>query len=164
MSFNTTNSAVRLRAKGGHGGHNGMRSIIQHLHTNDFPRLKIGIHRPPDGVSVATYVLQNFSKEEREKIDGAVHRDSPEIIRAVLTLGMDKALSGMRVAGDGSVIPFKTGENSGGSGAGGKGGKKERKQKQLQQQQQQKASDVTQGDEKKEENSATVVAEESVLG
>lgn len=42
---------VRVRSKGGHGGHNGMRSIIQHLqNSQDFPRIKIGIDRPPEGV------------------------------------------------------------------------------------------------------------------
>lgn len=50
---------VRLRAKGGHGGHNGMRSIVQHLQgSQDFPRLKIGIGRPAGQLPVAAFVLQ----------------------------------------------------------------------------------------------------------
>ncbi len=50
---------VRLRAKGGHGGHNGMRSITQHLKgSQDFPRLKIGIGRPAGQLPVASFVLQ----------------------------------------------------------------------------------------------------------
>lgn len=50
---------VRLRAKGGHGGHNGMRSILQHMKgSQDFPRLKIGIGRPAGQLPVASFVLQ----------------------------------------------------------------------------------------------------------
>lgn len=52
--------AVRLRAKGGTGGHNGMRSITQRLGgNNSFPRLRIGIGRPANtALPIATYVLQ----------------------------------------------------------------------------------------------------------
>lgn len=54
---------VRLRAKGGHGGHNGMRSIIQHMKgSQDFPRLKIGIGRPAGQLPVASFVLQVESR------------------------------------------------------------------------------------------------------
>ena len=50
---------VRLRAKGGHGGHNGMRSIIQNLKgSQEFPRLKVGIGRPAGQLPVASFVLQ----------------------------------------------------------------------------------------------------------
>jgi len=88
---------VRLRAKGGHGGHNGMRSIIAHLGTNEFPRIKIGIGRPPTGgVSIATYVLQGFTPSEEEGIHDAIQQ-SIEAIRAVFVLGMEKAVSGNRV-------------------------------------------------------------------
>ena len=54
---------IRLREKGGAGGHNGMRSIIQHL-GNDFPRLRLGIGRPPGRMDPAAYVLQDFSRDE----------------------------------------------------------------------------------------------------
>ena len=56
---------VRLRAKGSHGGHNGMRSIMQHMKgAQDFPRLKIGIGRPEGRMPVAAFVLQvNFQKK-----------------------------------------------------------------------------------------------------
>ena len=55
--------AIRLREKGGAGGHNGMRSIIQHL-GNDFPRLRLGIGRPPGRMDAAAYVLQDFGRDE----------------------------------------------------------------------------------------------------
>ena len=54
---------IRLREKGGAGGHNGMRSLIQHL-GNDFPRLRLGIGRPPGRMDAATYVLQDFGRDE----------------------------------------------------------------------------------------------------
>ncbi len=54
---------IRLREKGGAGGHNGMRSLIQHL-GNDFPRLRLGIGRPPGRMDAAAYVLQDFGRDE----------------------------------------------------------------------------------------------------
>ncbi|KAK9813011.1 hypothetical protein WJX72_007421 [[Myrmecia] bisecta] len=88
---------VRLRGKGGHGGHNGMRSITQHFAGNkDFPRLKIGIGRPPGTMPVASYVLQDFSAKEREEVGVAI-QESLNIVRAVLTLGLEKSMSGVRL-------------------------------------------------------------------
>jgi PTH1 family peptidyl-tRNA hydrolase len=54
---------IRLREKGGAGGHNGMRSIIQHV-GSDFPRLRLGIGRPPGRMDPAAYVLQDFGGDE----------------------------------------------------------------------------------------------------
>ncbi|EFJ49268.1 hypothetical protein VOLCADRAFT_59597 [Volvox carteri f. nagariensis] len=67
---------VRIRAKGGHGGHNGLRSIIDRMGgAQDFPRIKVGIGRPSGPMPIATYVLQPFSKAERPDIDLAVQVD-----------------------------------------------------------------------------------------
>ncbi|MFO3689212.1 aminoacyl-tRNA hydrolase [Staphylococcus felis] len=57
---------VRLRQKGSAGGHNGMKSLIKALGTTDFKRIRIGIDRPKNGMSVPDYVLQRFSKAEME--------------------------------------------------------------------------------------------------
>lgn len=57
---------LRLRGGGSAGGHNGMRSIIAHLHSQEFPRLRIGIGRPPGRLPTERYVLSLFSLEERE--------------------------------------------------------------------------------------------------
>lgn len=54
---------IRLREKGGAGGHNGMRSIIQHV-GSDFARLRLGIGRPPGRMDPAAFVLQPFSRDE----------------------------------------------------------------------------------------------------
>ncbi|GAA4722317.1 aminoacyl-tRNA hydrolase [Brevibacillus fulvus] len=63
---------VRLREKGSAGGHNGIKSIIQHVGTQEFRRIKIGIDHPLPGRSVSDYVLQSFAGSERPVIDDAV--------------------------------------------------------------------------------------------
>lgn len=90
--------SVRLRAKGGHGGHNGMRSISAQLGgTQEFPRIRIGIGRPPGQMPVANYVLSEFSKgKEREDMQFAV-QDAVRVLRSVLALGVERAASGVRV-------------------------------------------------------------------
>jgi PTH1 family peptidyl-tRNA hydrolase len=56
--------ALRLRAGGGSGGHNGLRSIEANLDSQEFPRLRIGIGRPPGRMEPADYVLQDFEEDE----------------------------------------------------------------------------------------------------
>jgi PTH1 family peptidyl-tRNA hydrolase len=63
---------LRLRIKGSAGGHNGIKSLIQHLGTQEFNRIKVGIGRPQPGRSVSEYVLQDFPAAERPLIDKAV--------------------------------------------------------------------------------------------
>lgn len=55
---------LRLREKGGAGGHNGMKSTIQQLGSENFPRLRLGIGRPPGRMPPPAYVLQDFGKED----------------------------------------------------------------------------------------------------
>lgn len=59
---------LRLREKGGAGGHNGMKSVIQHL-GEAFPRMRLGIGRPPGQMPPAAYVLQDFGKSELPVLD-----------------------------------------------------------------------------------------------
>ncbi len=63
---------AKLKQGGGHAGHNGLKDIIAHLGSKDFFRLRIGIDRPRMGVSVSDYVLSAPSKDERERIQGAI--------------------------------------------------------------------------------------------
>lgn len=60
---------LRLREKGSAGGHNGMKSIIAHLGSDSFKRIRIGIGRPPEGMQVPDYVLSPFSKGESALVD-----------------------------------------------------------------------------------------------
>jgi PTH1 family peptidyl-tRNA hydrolase len=65
---------MRLRPEGGSGGHKGMRSIIEHLGAQGFPRLRIGIGRPPGRMDPAAYVLQDFSAEEIPLLEETLER------------------------------------------------------------------------------------------
>ena len=57
---------LRIRKKGSAGGHNGIKSIISHLGTTEFPRIKVGVGNKPEGWDLADYVLGKFTKEEQE--------------------------------------------------------------------------------------------------
>ena len=63
---------LRIRKKGSAGGHNGIKSIIQHLGTDIFPRIKMGVGEKPKGYDLADYVLGHFKKEERVIMDESV--------------------------------------------------------------------------------------------
>ncbi|PSR28807.1 peptidyl-tRNA hydrolase, PTH1 family [Sulfobacillus thermosulfidooxidans DSM 9293] len=63
---------IRVRAHGSSGGHNGLKSITHVLGTDQFPRIKIGISRPPEHVEVIDWVLGRFSREEWKVLDGVL--------------------------------------------------------------------------------------------
>ncbi|WP_163151506.1 aminoacyl-tRNA hydrolase [Anoxybacillus sp. MB8] len=65
---------VRLRPKGSAGGHNGMKSLIHHLKTEQLKRIRIGIDRPKNGMKVSDYVLGRFTTEEKINIDQAIQK------------------------------------------------------------------------------------------
>ncbi|HOK00973.1 MAG TPA: aminoacyl-tRNA hydrolase [Spirochaetota bacterium] len=74
---------VRTKFGGGHKGHNGLRSIIQETGSPDFHRVRFGIGRPSNPqISVADYVLSNFTKEEMDKIEEVL----PAIYKTVESL------------------------------------------------------------------------------
>ena len=82
---------LRIRGKGSAGGHNGIKSIIQHLNSDIFPRIKVGIGQPDE--EVVNYVLGKFSKEQREIIDKALEISAKACISIVddgLTEAMNK--------------------------------------------------------------------------
>jgi PTH1 family peptidyl-tRNA hydrolase len=65
---------IRMRPAGGSSGHRGMRSIINHLETQNYARLRIGIGRPHGRRPAADYVLSNFGKSEQEILSGVLER------------------------------------------------------------------------------------------
>ncbi|HHS97081.1 MAG TPA: aminoacyl-tRNA hydrolase [Chloroflexi bacterium] len=83
---------LRIRPKGGSGGHRGMQSIIDALGSRDFPRLRIGIGRPPEGVDPADYVLQDFSPEEEAVVEEVLER-AVAAVETWLAEGIDEAMS-----------------------------------------------------------------------
>ncbi len=83
---------LRLRPSGGSGGHRGMRSIIAQLGSQEFPRLRIGIGRPPGRMDPAAYVLQDFAPEEWPLMEETLAR-AIAAIEVWLTEGLDAAMS-----------------------------------------------------------------------
>ena len=83
---------VRVKTGGGHGGHNGLRSIIEYLGTADFVRVRIGIGRPVPGMDTADYVLSPFFPEEREAAAKAT-AGAAEAVRVIVAQGITKALN-----------------------------------------------------------------------
>lgn len=82
----------RLRPDGGAGGHKGMQSIIQQLGTNEYPRLRLGIGRPPGKKGAAVYVLKDFSPEEAEFLP-VILDQGVEAALTYVTDGIDTAMS-----------------------------------------------------------------------
>ena len=76
---------LRIRKKGSAGGHNGIKNIIAHLGTQEFPRIKVGIGNKPEGWDLADYVLSKYSKAEQEALKEA----SDDVIGAVRLMIMD---------------------------------------------------------------------------
>ncbi|MDS9473291.1 aminoacyl-tRNA hydrolase [Sporosarcina pasteurii] len=67
---------LKLRQKGSAGGHNGMKSLIAHLGTDKFKRIRLGIGRPTNGMKVSDYVLSSFGKEELPLINEMVDKSA----------------------------------------------------------------------------------------
>lgn len=84
---------IRIRQKGSDGGHKGLKSIIYHLSSNDFPRIRIGIGRPqnPD-FQVTDWVLGRFTEQERKLVEPAILR-AREAVLEILTSSVDSAMS-----------------------------------------------------------------------
>ncbi|MDE2868612.1 MAG: aminoacyl-tRNA hydrolase [Chloroflexota bacterium] len=82
---------IRVRPEGGSGGHNGMRSIIRTLKTDQVARVKIGLGRPPAGVDPADHVLGRFTPAERPDANAALER-AADAVRALLTADVDSTM------------------------------------------------------------------------
>jgi PTH1 family peptidyl-tRNA hydrolase len=83
---------VRVKAGGGHGGHNGLRDIQAKMGTNDFVRVRFGVSRPPPGWETANYVLGNWHDDEVEQLDELVDR-AADAVEAVLRDGTKRAMN-----------------------------------------------------------------------
>jgi PTH1 family peptidyl-tRNA hydrolase len=83
---------LRIRPKGGSAGHKGLSDIIQRLGTQDFPRIRFGIGRPPSRMDPAAYVLRRFDQDELPVIGSAVER-TIKAVEVWLTEGIDNAMN-----------------------------------------------------------------------
>lgn len=81
--------SIRIRASGGHGGHNGLRNIIEHL-GEGFPRIRIGVGLCPPGRDLAAFVLARMTPAEQEALK-TVHASFPELLKTGLEKGWDLA-------------------------------------------------------------------------
>jgi len=83
---------IRIRPGGGPGGQRGMASTIEQLGTKDFPRLRIGIGRPPGRMDPSAYVLQDFSRHEMKSLSEILDRAADAALEFVVN-GLDKAMN-----------------------------------------------------------------------
>ena len=84
---------IRIRKKGSGGTHNGMRSIIKCLGSNEFPRVRVGISKPKNGQDLADFVLSRFSKEDEKSLQESFENSVAAVdcaIRNDLDLAMNR--------------------------------------------------------------------------
>ena len=83
---------IRIRKKGGAGGHKGLRSVIEALGTEDFTRVRVGVGPRPAGEDLVDHVLARFTAEERREVEKAVEV-AADAVAAVLRDGVEKAMN-----------------------------------------------------------------------
>ena len=83
---------IRIRKKGSAGGHNGIKNIIAHLGTQEFPRVRIGVGEKPARMDLADYVLGRFPKEEAETMTTAF-KDGAAAVVDMMTEGVEAAMN-----------------------------------------------------------------------
>jgi len=83
---------LRFKRRGGDGGHQGVRSIIEWVGGNSFLRLKVGIGRPPKGMDPAEYVLSDFDQTEQPRLDDILTQ-AAEALKVMLLEGIQAAMN-----------------------------------------------------------------------
>ena len=77
---------------GGSGGQKGMKSTIERLSTEEFPRIRLGVDRPPGSMEAAAYVLKDFSKDEAEMVHHIIDRASDAVL-VFIAEGLEAAMN-----------------------------------------------------------------------
>ena len=85
-------AVLRVKVGGGLAGHNGLRSIKQHLHTDEFIRVRIGVGKPPSKERGADHVLSRVSKREREAMDVTIE-EAADAVECIVTDGVEAAMN-----------------------------------------------------------------------
>ncbi len=83
---------IKIRKKGGAGSHNGMKSVVEELNSQDFPRIRVGIGTPENKADLVNYVLGYIPEEEREKLDEATKKAKDAIVE-ILKNGINTAMN-----------------------------------------------------------------------
>jgi PTH1 family peptidyl-tRNA hydrolase len=83
---------LKVKVGGGHGGHNGLRSLFADLGTPDFIRVRLGIGRPPPRMEGADYVLQNFSRAEGRELPFLLG-EAADAVELILQAGVTSAMN-----------------------------------------------------------------------
>jgi PTH1 family peptidyl-tRNA hydrolase len=83
---------LKLKQGGGHGGHNGLRSLLEHLPDANFVRVRIGIGRPPPRWDSADYVLSRFGKGDGPAMERAL-KDAAEAVESIIRDGLRRAMN-----------------------------------------------------------------------
>ena len=90
--IDTKEGVIKLRKKGGAGTHNGMKSVIQNIQTEKFPRVRIGIGKPEQKGELIQYVIGPINKEDKEILDKATTRGKEAVIE-IIKNGVDIAMN-----------------------------------------------------------------------
>lgn len=85
-------AALQVKSGGGLAGHNGLRSIVAHLHDDSFPRVRIGVGKPVSKDRGADHVLRGFSKRERTEIDVTLEQ-AADAVECIANAGVDAAMN-----------------------------------------------------------------------
>jgi PTH1 family peptidyl-tRNA hydrolase len=85
-------ATIRIRAKGSAGSHNGLKSIIYHIQSDQFPRVKIGVGKKHENQDLADFVLSRYSKEEQPHIQAAI-LTAAEAVETIINEDINKAMN-----------------------------------------------------------------------
>jgi len=110
---------IRIREKGSSAGHNGVKSIISHVGTQNFPRIRVGIDQPPQGRhGQIDWVLNRFTADEQKVVDEVISR-AADAVEAILSGGIERAMnfyntkeSNSQVAGVGDQVQISPTPNT----------------------------------------------------
>lgn len=83
---------LRVRKKGGAGGHNGLKSVIQHLGTQDFPRVRVGVGPRPNGENLVNFVLGRWPRGQRQIVEDLTQR-SADAVAYFVQHGVDATMN-----------------------------------------------------------------------
>ena len=83
---------LRLRPSGSAGGHNGLKSIIEHLQTEEFPRMRVGVGPVPLNIDPAEFVLEKFSRQEQDQMP-RLFTALDKSVQTLMSLGIQKAMN-----------------------------------------------------------------------